>query len=380
MTCASHPYLCRNGPVGFLYVTLLVVLAQLVGCTATRETTAPTSQTDQRFEVPRRSTLLTPEQEEVRAWATNAVEADINGYIARYIELVTTERDATGQVSVTGVRDLKSAMTRGPLVISADDMRELFPRYAESAASRSTHSVSVHEAVTAMAQELYERALAIDDPRGNNAVLFTAGGVASGKTTAIHTIDQVKRAANSAQIVYDSTMRRHSSAQMRARQALDADKSVRIVYVYTPIEKSAVWLVGRAVESGRVVPADAAARSHWQAQHTYLELKKEFEGDSAVSFLLIDNSGARAVLAKPAEMENRLYSNDGRFGDMDAFIVYARGLIRAELETAKAEGRLIRETEKAFGVDQQDDGISAVYSGECVSRPLVDMHWQSCPP
>lgn len=350
MTCTAHPYLCRNGRVGFLNVMVLVVLAQLVGCAVTPETTAPTSQTGQRFEVPRRSMPLTPEQEKVRAQATNAVEADIDGHLARYIELVTTERDSTGQVSVKGVRDLESAMARGPLVISADDMRELFPQYAESAASRSTHSVSVHEAVTAMAQELYERALAIDDPRGNNAVLFTAGGVASGKTTAIRTIDLVKQAANSAQIVYDSTMRRHSSAQRRVRQALSADKSVSIVYVYTPIERSARWLVKRAVETGRVIPADAAARSHWQSQSTFLQLQDEFDDHAAVSFLLIDNSGEQPMLVQPASLRFKLYGYAGRFADMEKFVAYTGELVRKELEKWRPQGRLIPETEAAFAV------------------------------
>ena len=350
MTRTVHPYLCRKGRIAFPYAILLAVLVHLVGCAVIPEATAPTGETGQRFEVPRRSMPLTPEQEKVRAQATSAVEADVDGHLARYIESVTIERDPDGQVSVTGVRDLKSAMARGPLVISADDMRELFPQYAESAASRSTHSVSVHEAVTAMAQELYERALAIDDPRRNNAVLFTAGGVASGKTTATRTIDQVQQAANSAQIVYDSTMRRYSSAQKRVRQALAADKSVSIVYVYTPIELSARWLVNWAVETGRVIPAAAAARSHWQSQLTFLKLQEDFEDRAAVSFLLVDNSGERPMLVQPASLRFKLYGYAGRFADMDAFIAYTTELVRKELEKWRTRGRLIPETEAAFAV------------------------------
>lgn len=335
-----------------LCVTLLIVLAQLPGCSLMPAATPSSGETGRAFEVPRRSTVLTPEQEKVRAQATSAVEADIDGHLARYIESVTTQRDATGRVSEAGVRDLQSAMARGPLVISADDMRDLFPQYTESAASRSTHSVSVHEAVTAMAQELYERALAIDDPRGNNAVLFTAGGVASGKTTAIRSVGQVQRAADSAQIVYDSTLRRRSSAQKRIRQALDADKSVSLVYVYTPIERSTAWLVERAVETGRVVPAAAAARSHWQSQLTFLQLQDEFGGNTAVSFLLIDNSGERPMPVQPASLRFRLYGNGARFADMDAFIAYTVGLIEEKLEEWRARGRLIPEIEAAFDVER----------------------------
>ena len=341
----------------FLGLTLLVVLAHLPGCSLMPAAPPSPGETGRAFEVPRRATLLTPEQEMVRAQATSAVEADIDGHLARYIESVTTRRDATGKVSEAGVRDLQSAMARGPLVISADDMRDLFPQYTESAASRSTHSVSVHEAVTAMAQELYRRALAIDDPRGSNAVLFTAGGVASGKTTAIRTVEQVQRAADSAQIVYDSTMRRQSSAQKRIRQALDADKSVSIVYVYTPIERSSAWLVERAVETGRVVPAAAAARSHWQSQLTFLQLQDEFGDNAAVSFLLIDNSGERPISVQPASLRFHLYGNGTRFVDMDAFIAYTIGLIKEELEEWRVRGRLIPETEAAFDVERNGAAV-----------------------
>ncbi len=345
-----HAQLSRIGLAGLLPALLLVMLTQLPGCAVTPETAAPAGETTQRFEVPRRSDPLTPEQEAVRAQATGAVEANIDGYLARYVALVTSDRDAEGQVVAVGVSDLEAAMAQGPLTISADDMRELFPQYAATAATRSTHSVSVHEAVTAMAQELYERALAIDDPRGNNAVLFTAGGVASGKTTAVRTIDAVQWEAESAQIIYDSTLRRYTSAKRRVSQALAAEKSVIIVYVFTPIERSAKWLVNRAVKTGRVVPADVAARSHWQSQQTFLQLLEEFEKDPAVSFLLIDNSDEEPGLVQPSSLRDHLYATSGRFEDMDAFMAYTRELVRPELDKWRAQDKLIPETEAAFAV------------------------------
>jgi len=338
----------------FLVASLIIVAFTVLlnGC-ASRSHAPPAVDADdavQHFVVPRRSYPLTPAQEVVRNQATTAVEADIDAYLGRYLENETTERDDAGRIMRAGTRDLVEAMARGPLVISADDMRELFPQYAMSPATRSTHSISVHEAVTAMAQELYVRALAIDDPRGNDTVLFTAGGVASGKTTATLTIDVVQRAAWTAQIVYDSTMRRYESAQRRVRQALHAGKMVNVVYVFTPIERSAVWLVDRAAKSGRVVPADAAARSHWQSQHTFLKLNQEFGSDSSVSFILIDNSGEKPVLAAPEALEESLYSEDARFEDLESFIAYTRALVRDKIERVRPDGRLLRETEDAFGI------------------------------
>ena len=342
---------CKVRPLirTFLFITFLF----LIGCSVTPDQqTGPGISSAETFHVPRRNDPLTPEQEKVRQQVTTAVEADIIVYLGNYIEMMTEKRDQDGHVVKPGTRDLMSAMRQGPLVISADDMRSLFPQYAASPASRSIHSQSVHEAVTAMAAELYRRALLIDDPRGNNTVLFTAGGVSSGKTTAINTIDEVHRAAMAAQIIYDGTMRNYESAHRRVMMAMDAGKLVGVVYVFTPIEKSAPWLVDRAVKTGRVVQANFAGRSHWQAQHTFLQLVNDFDGNPAISFRLIDKSGEKAELVPPATMKAKLYSDDGRFKDFEAFIAYTKKLIRTELEKARADGRLIPETEAAFKAEE----------------------------
>ena len=338
---------CKLYPL--MRIFLLITFLFLIGCSVTPDQqTGPGISSAETFHVPRRNDPLTPEQEKVRQQVTTAVVADINGYLGNYIEMMTETRDQDGHVVKPGTRNIISAMRQGPLVISADDMRSLFPQYAASPASRSIHSQSVHEAVTAMAAELYRRALLVDDPRGNNTVLFTAGGVSSGKTTAINTIDEVHSAVLAAQIIYDGTMRNYESAHQRVMLAMTAGKLVGVVYVFTPIEKSAVWLVDRAVVSGRVVQAEAAGRSHWQAQHTFLQLVDEFAGNPAISFRLIDKSGEKAEVVPPATMKTKLYSADGRFKDMDAFIAYTKKLIRTELEKAKVDGRLIPETEAAF--------------------------------
>ena len=304
------------------------------------------------FEVPRRSTPLTPAQEDVRQQATSAVEADIDGYLARYLESTTTRRDAAGRLQAPGTCDIVAAMHRGPLLISADEMRDLFPQYAESAATRSQHAVSVHEAVTAMAAELYRRALLVRDPRDINIVLFTAGGVASGKTTAIESLADARDANQHAQIIYDGTMGSLERSREKIRKAMDAGKLVGVVYVYTPIERSVVWLVERAVETGRVVPAEATADSHWHAQQTFLSLVDEFAGDASVSFLLIDNSGERAQRVPPQTMHDWLYADDSRFVDEDAFTRYTKTLIREQLQRMNASGRLLPETEQAFDADE----------------------------
>ena len=334
-----------------------LALCLLIGCAAQSDRPhAGAKNQDKPFHVPRETDLtLTPEQEKVRQQATRAVEADIDGYLERYITELTTKYDKNGNVTTPGTGDIVGAMARGPLIISSDDMRDLFPPFAASKGGRSIHAQSVQEAVSAISAELYRRALEVDDPRGFNTVLFTAGGVASGKTTAIQTIDEVKHAAMAAQIIYDGIMRTYENSLRRMNMALDADKLVGVVYVFTPIEKSAVWLVDRAVETGRVVQADVAGRSHWQAPHTFLKLIEGFDGNDAVSFRLIDKSSDESKLVPPelmqSFMQSKLYSNDARYPDMEAFIEYTKKLIRVELDKAKADGKLIPETEEAFKAD-----------------------------
>lgn len=148
-------------------LSALLGLLLLASCATAPETPRQDAQakgTAQTAEAPRRGQSLTPEQQKVRQQTTRAVDADIDGYVAGYVKAVSTERNKRGAVTAAGVSDIRTAMTRGPLTISADDMRDLFPQYAKSAATRSVHSVSVHPTVKANALELYGRALAIDDP------------------------------------------------------------------------------------------------------------------------------------------------------------------------------------------------------------------------
>lgn len=178
--------------------------------------------------------------------------------------------------------------------------------------------------------------------------MFTAGGVASGKTTAMLTIDSLKRASRAVQIIYDSTMSSFSSAKRRVSKALKAGKSVVILYVFTPIERSAKWLVLRAVETGRVVPTAAAARSHWQSQLTFLRLFGEYGPNAKTRFILIDNSGKRPKQIEPSRLHENLYAASGRFADRKAFTRYLGGLIRKALGRWRNSGKLIPETEAAF--------------------------------
>src|ERR1039457_2084413 len=66
--------------------------------------------------------------------------------------------------------------------LNADDAATLFDEYNED---RAKYRVAVHPAAISIRDELFRRALAESAREGRNRVVFTAGGNAAGKSTAI---------------------------------------------------------------------------------------------------------------------------------------------------------------------------------------------------
>jgi hypothetical protein len=81
-------------------------------------------------------------------------------------------------------------------VLNADDAATLFDEYNQDPAK---YRVAVHTAATWIRDELFQRALAERAPEGRNRVVFTAGGNAAGKSTAI----SFTKDGLGAQVVFD---------------------------------------------------------------------------------------------------------------------------------------------------------------------------------
>ena len=77
------------------------------------------------------------------------MRADIEAWVVRYLERITNVRTAPGAVVMAGRSDVAEAMRRGPLMIRADEAKELLPGFAADNRSRSEHSASVHTAAMA---------------------------------------------------------------------------------------------------------------------------------------------------------------------------------------------------------------------------------------
>ena len=142
-------------------------------------------------------------------------------------------------------------------------------------------------------------------------MVFTAGGNAAGKSTALAVTGIAKRA----QVVFDSTFSNPEHAQQLIEQALAEGKTVTVLHVSRPLEEIFAAMLDRAQREGRVVTIEQLIASHRGAAQTVRDLSREFEDNSSVEFVFLDNSALGAFegtieLAAPqdyTESRKRLY-------------------------------------------------------------------------
>lgn len=193
-------------------------------------------------------------------------------------------------------------------VINADNARELSKDYApggievnepQTNAARGMWSNAVHEPASALVKEIYLRELKKrPGPDQLELVVFTAGGTAAGKSTAVRSSPKIAGIVQAAQIVYDSTLAGRRSAGDRIKQALEAGKKVSIVFVYRdPLEAFVNGALGQVDRMGRTIPLEVYLQSHLGAPRVTLELAKKYRDDDRVAISVIDNSRGRGNAA-----------------------------------------------------------------------------------
>jgi hypothetical protein len=104
-----------------------------------------------------------------------------------------------------------------------DNAAELFADYSASPQHRARNRMAVAATGGWVVDEAFRQRLKEPDRK---PVLFTAGGTASGKSTAIASVAKVGA------IVFDSTFSNYATSQRRLQEALDAGRQVRVAYVY----------------------------------------------------------------------------------------------------------------------------------------------------
>ena len=172
-------------------------------------------------------------------------------------------------------------------VLNADDAATLFDEYN---VDRAKYRVAVHPAATWIRDELFRRALAETAPEGRNRVVFTAGGNAAGKSTALAVTGISKRA----QVVFDSTFSNPEHAQRLMEQALSAGKTVTVLHVSRPLDETFGAMLDRARLQGRVVTIEQLIGSHRGSAQAVRDISREFEHNPGVAFMFVDNSARGA--------------------------------------------------------------------------------------
>jgi hypothetical protein len=137
----------------------------------------------------------------------------------------------------------------GDKVVNTDLARRLFADIGYN----GKNSAAVHEASSALTKDMWKKALS--NPQ-SDAVLY-AGCSGSGKTTAVKGI--MRNIEDDAAAVLDGNLSSLSSAVSRIKEAVQAGKKPKVVYVYRdPVDAWVNGVVKRMrdnkEEGGRVVP------------------------------------------------------------------------------------------------------------------------------
>jgi hypothetical protein len=248
---------------------------------------------------------LSAEERAVEARFADYLEANTDQAIARYIEKFGNE------INTDNVRELSADYAPGG--IDAED--------AATIAARMRWGEAVHEPASALAKELYRRALLREtSATRRKQVVFTAGGAGAGKTTSIRKFANWWHTLDLAEIVYDTTLSNYSTATRGITLALAAGRMVTIIFVYRdPVDALVDGILPRAQSMGRSVPLEAILNTHLGSLQTILRLAAAYKKEARVAIAVIDNrAGPGGAIAADLEFARKM----------------ARKYSRASLQTA----------------------------------------------
>jgi hypothetical protein len=168
-------------------------------------------------------------------------------------------------------------------ILNADNAATLFPEYN---ANPAKYRVAVHPAAQWIRDELFRRILATPAVKGKNRVVFTAGGNAAGKSTAV----AFTRAAEWAHAILDSTFSNAEHARRLIADALREGRAISILYTNRPLRDALNAMIERAGSVGRVVTIDQLINSQRAAADTVRGLWKDFAQDPRFFFTFLHNN------------------------------------------------------------------------------------------
>jgi hypothetical protein len=231
--------------------------------------------------------------------------------------------------------------TEGGRRLDTDLVRELSPEYR---ADRTLSSL-IHKAASTWTKARFLRMLAKPVSEGRDrAVMFTAGGGGSGKSTAVQDV----LGDSNADVIYDGTLSNLTRARADIEAALASGRDVRIAYVYRSPKSSAASAIGRAIRSGRPVPVSVLAEAHAKATQVVKALALEYADDARVGIVAINNDGEAGKAERmPIGAVPEVSQNE------------AESVFRAALEEARANGAIDEALYAAFDGRSTDPEVGA---------------------
>jgi hypothetical protein len=195
----------------------------------------------------------------------------------------------------------------GTIILNSDDLFQILPEYANNPKERPVLGPLLYSIARGFIDQTYRNLLS-RELRRDETVVFTAGGSATGKSTIL----RVAGAKPGVDFVVDTTFSDTRRAFAQVDRALESGRKVAIYYVYADFRQSVRWMIRRALNpaSGRLVPIDDMARTHFGAQRAILGASQKYQANEDVFIVLTENAGpSRLSILKEAEFERRLHDS-----------------------------------------------------------------------
>jgi len=177
--------------------------------------------------------------------------------------------------------------SQGGKVIGTDISREMNGAFAAGREGKMRHTKSTNELASAYGKDRLWREL--QNPKGRKKLLFTAGGVAAGKSTGVS-----EALVKQQDLVYDGTLRDSKWAIQTIEMALRNGWDVNINYVQRPMELVTRGAIERANRTGRIFPLSSLPEAHQAAQRSILAIAQHFKGNPRVDIDYFLNDGGTA--------------------------------------------------------------------------------------
>lgn len=249
----------------------------------------------------------------------------------------------------------KKYLAKNDNVFNVDKMKDLIPGHREN----PTFSEAFHRpAAELMGKMVNER---LSEPGEGKRVVFLAGATASGKTTAVESLQEGKNRLADAHAVIDGTLASDRSLK-EIKTALDHGYEVSVKYVENTPDRLFDNLVTRAQDEGdRTVPIETAFNSLLKSRQNLQRIAGKYADNPNFNVEVIDNSHEVPELVDNGVdfLKNHPYSK----GDIARFKADAY----EKLDTLYQDGKITQEVYNGLTRRKGDASEGAFSQGRAYS-------------